>query len=130
MSMYMVTARCNPYDARFHYHGETVLEHDMTTPIKWVIDCGYGDGLSKHEALSLLEHFAADVDYWSYYDDETIRDLITEMMEDEGVDNPDVDWYQGPGYYDDYNLQYLIGDECLRIDTLLYRIEEYQEPEA
>lgn len=130
MSKYMVVAHCDPYNAKSHYHGETVLKYDMATPIKWVIDNGYDDGLSKHEALSLLECIAAEVDYWSFIDDDYIRDLVTELMEDEGVDNPDVDWYQGPGYYDNNCLQYLIGDEYLEIDTMLYSVEEYQETEA
>jgi hypothetical protein len=125
MAKYMVVAKCDPYNARFHYNNETVLEYDMATPVKWVVDCGYGDGLSKHEALTLLSQYASEVDNWAYCDDDTIEYELEEY--DLEFDSFEMEWYQGPGYYEDDYLRYRIGDEYLRIDTVLYCIEEFEE---
>ena len=50
----MVVAQCNPYNAKSHYNSQRVINYDMTTPVKWVMDDDYGYGLSEEEALAKL----------------------------------------------------------------------------
>ena len=108
---YMVVASCDPYNAKFHYNGEKVLEYDGATPIEWVIDDGYGRGLTLHEALNALERIASLTETLSFYEDSSF----------EGGDFPS--WYKGAGYYMDGYDYYLLGDRSFNYDTMYYSIE-------
>ena len=44
---YRIVAKCDPYNARMHYHGEPVLKRDGATPVVWLFN--------NHEHLSLKE---------------------------------------------------------------------------
>ena len=36
--MFIIKATCDPYNARKHYNGQKVLQYDMATPVKWVME--------------------------------------------------------------------------------------------
>ena len=48
---YMITVSCDPYNSRFHYHGEPVVDYDGRTPVEWIKE----DELTEKEALEELE---------------------------------------------------------------------------
>ncbi len=35
---YRIVAKCDPYNARRHHHGEEVVRYDGATPVEWVHD--------------------------------------------------------------------------------------------
>lgn len=39
MKHYCIIAKCDPYNARRHHHGERVVRYDGATPVEW-IHCG------------------------------------------------------------------------------------------
>lgn len=126
MKKYMITAACNPYNAGTHYNGQRVLRYDMTTPIKWVMEDAYGDGLTLEEAQDILDSYANQLsDDTSYIDDEWLAQMIAEAKEYDEVDL-DTLWYKGAGWYCNEHLVYQRGDESLRDDVMLYWIEEME----
>ena len=56
MEMYRIIARCDPYNARKHHHGEEVVERDGATPVAWVLE----DGLSLDEANRKIYELACE----------------------------------------------------------------------
>ena len=126
MKKYMITAACNSYNARTHYNGQRVLRYDMTTPIKWVMEDAYGDGLTLEEAQDILDSYANQLsDDTLYIDDEWLAQMIAEAKEYDEVDL-DTSWYKGAGWYCNEHLVYQRGDESLRDDVMLYWIEEME----
>jgi hypothetical protein len=51
---FAIVAKCNPYNAKFHYHGEKVLKYDGATPVEWVLQ----EFDTEDEALSELYKMA------------------------------------------------------------------------
>lgn len=125
----MVVAQCNPYNAKSHYNGQRVLDYDMTTPVKWVMDDDYGCGISLDRALALLERYASE-DGYDYYDEAQLAAWVQDFKETYEYENDkpyegdvDTSWYKGRGYYDSGNnvCVYLCGDHYYRHDTMFYR---------
>lgn len=108
---YMITVLCDPYNARFHHHGEPVVRYDGPTPIEWVKE----DVLTEEEALEELEKIASQVQTWMFYNDEVIQEFF-------GDEKPE--WYKGEGFYEDEVPMYLVGERYLEHDVLRYSIEE------
>ena len=124
MMKYIITASCNPYNARTHYNGQKVLRRDMMTPTKWVKDDAYGEGLTLEEAMDILDDYANSLnDDTVYYDDEFVKQMVEEAKEYDEVDL-DISWYQGAGWYENNVLVYKHGDMYLRDDVVDYAIEE------
>lgn len=124
---YIITASCDPYNARFHYNDQRVLAHNGPTPIKWVDDDNYGDGYSFEEAMDILDRYANNLnDNTSFIDDDYIAQLRNEVSEDYG-EELDASWYKGEGWYEDQTLIYKRGDESLRDDTMTYCIEDIED---
>lgn len=127
MKKYIITAGCNPYNARTHYNGERVLKRDMTTPIKWVVDDFYGAGLSLEEAMNILDGYANQLsDDVRWIDDTNLADDVRYFKEEEGIDL-DISWYKGEGWYANDCLVYKHGDMYLRDDVVDYAIEELDD---
>jgi hypothetical protein len=122
----MVVAQCNPYNAKSHYNGQRVLDYDMTTPVKWVMDDDYGYGLSEEEALAKLEAYASE-DGYEYFDEESLAEYVKMVKEGFEVEDVDTSWYEGRGYYDMENMYcaYSCGDHYYRHDTMFYSIEDF-----
>lgn len=108
---FRITVSCDPYNSRYHYHGEPVVEYDGRTPVKWVKE----DDLTEEEALEELEKIASQVQTWMFYNDEVIQEFF-------GDETPE--WYKGEGYYEDEVPMYLIGEDSFRHDVLYYQICE------
>lgn len=127
MTKYIITAACNPYNAHTHFNGQRVLKMDMTTPVKWVMEDGYGDGLSLEEAMNILDSYANQLsDDVSYIDDEWLAQMVAEAKEYDEVDL-DTSWYKGAGWYTGEYQVYKRGDMYLRDDVMDYAIEEMDE---
>jgi hypothetical protein len=113
---YQITAICDPYHARNHYHCQRVIRYNHATPVEWIME----EDLTLEEAQSILDTYASDMgDDYTWNDDEWIKTL-----QEEGID---TSWYRGEGVYTDGVLIYQHGDMSLRDDVMLYRIEEYEE---
>ena len=127
MKKYIITASCNPYNAKSHYNGQRVLKMDMTTPVKGVVDDFYGDGLSLEEAMDILDGYANQLsDDVSYIDDEWLAQMVAEAKEYDEVDL-DTSWYKGAGWYANEYQVYQRGDMYLRDDVMDYAIEEMDD---
>ena len=127
MTKYIITAACNPYNARTHYNGQRVLKMDMTTPVKWVMEDGYGDGLSLEEAMDILDGYANQLsDDVSYIDDEWLAQMVADAKEYDEVDL-DTSWYKGAGWYTNEYQVYKRGDMYLRDDVMDYAVEEMDD---
>lgn len=108
---YMITVSCDPYNSRFHYHGEPVVDYDGRTPVEWIKE----DELTEQEALEELEKIASRIQTWMFYNAEVIQEFF-------GDETPE--WYKGEGYYEDEVPMYLVGERYLEHDVLRYSIEE------
>lgn len=127
MKKYIITAACNPYHARTHYNGERVLKMNMTTPVKWVMEDAYGDGLTLEQAQDILDSYANQLsDDVSYIDDEWLKQMVAEAKEYDDVDL-DTSWYKGEGWYANEHQVYKRGDMYLRDDVMDYAIEEMED---
>lgn len=108
---YMITVSCDPYNSRFHYHGEPVVRYDGRTPVEWVKE----DDLTEEEALEELEKIASQVQTWMPYGKYEIEEFYN---------GETPEWYKGEGYYEDEVPMYLIGEDSFRHDVLYYQICE------
>lgn len=128
MKKYRIIAKCDPYNARSHYHGEDVIKFDGATPTAWVIDDFYGKGLSLEEARGILDGYANQLnDNTFYYDDASIAQWKDEL-EKYDEEMPDFSWYRGAGWYENNECVYYRGEDYLRDDVMTYSIEEMPEP--
>lgn len=126
MKKYIITASCNPFNARTHYNGQRVLRYDMATPIKWVIDDFYGAGLTLEEAMDILDKYANELgDDIRWVDDAYLAEDVRYFKE-EGIDL-DTSWYKGEGWYMGEYQVYKRGDMYLRDDVMDYAIEEMDD---
>lgn len=107
----MITVSCDPYNSRFHCHGEPVVCYDGPTPVEWIKE----DDLTEEEAFEGLEKIASQVQTWMFYNEEVIQEFS-------GDEKPE--WYKGEGYYEYENPMYLIGEDSFRHDVLYYQIVE------
>lgn len=53
---YRIIAKCDPYNARKHYHGEKVIRYDGATPVAWIHD--NREGMTLKEANAVLLDYA------------------------------------------------------------------------
>ena len=57
MKNWIITAECDPYNAKFHYNGsEIILKRDGATPVQWVI----GEFDTEEEAKAQLYEWALE----------------------------------------------------------------------
>lgn len=128
---YMIIAKCDPYNSRFHYHGERVLKYDMTTPVVWVVNDGYGDGLPMANALYELEMMAAvDFEDSVYYNEADLPKYVEEYKERYSADEEvDLSWFKGEGWYNPDSMypRFITGDKSYRYDVMLYEIVDFIE---
>lgn len=128
---YRIVASCDPYNAKTHYNGQPVLEYEMVTPIKWVIE---DDIPSCFEAMERLMRLAKtgkpyENGDWTYEDKESVEEFKKEMLELHGDKMTDeeketiTDWFAGPGIYENHVPVLLEGDTSFRDDCMLYTIE-------
>lgn len=131
MKKYIITGRCNPYHAQFHFDASNnqPLEYDLATPVKWVVDDCFGFGYDLEEARNILDSYADRMsDDTSYEDDAWIAQMVAEATEYDV--ELDVSWYKGAGWYCNETLVYQHGDDTLYDDVMLYCIEEVGECEG
>ncbi len=55
---YRIVAKCVPYNAKMHHHGEKVIRRDGATPVEWLHDDR--EGLTLKEANALLLDYAKE----------------------------------------------------------------------
>lgn len=130
---YMITASCNPYHARFHYHGQKVLKRDGATPVEWVADDNFSEGFSEDEALERLWEMAfAETERYGnlcHEDDASFEEWVSFLMEDQELTRAEavnvLSWYKGEGiYYSETNEPMMLkGKDSYSYDTMTYRIE-------
>lgn len=53
---YCILVSCDPYNAKFHYHGEPVVRYDGKTPISWVSH----SFLTLDEAFDILQGLSSE----------------------------------------------------------------------
>jgi len=126
-----ITASCDPYHAKKHYNGQKVLQYDMATPVKWVIE---DDIPTLEEAKEKLMRLAKTGDPygnggWTYEDQESVEEYRKEMLELHGDEISDeeketlTDWFAGPGIYKNHSPVLLEGGTSFHDDTMTYMIE-------
>lgn len=134
--MFTITATCDPYNAKHHYHGEEVIRYQGATPIEWVID-KYSSIEEAQSALwsMALEECDNNLASLSHIFDENIEADIQAISEDEELDEAGIrelrnwfaSWYKGEGVYynDSRDVMMLKGDECYSFDTMSYSIKSF-----
>lgn len=55
---YRIVAKCDPYNAKKHYHGEKVIRRDGATPVEWIHD--NHEGMTLEAANAVLLDFARE----------------------------------------------------------------------
>lgn len=131
---YMITASCDPYHARFHYHGEKVIRRDGATPVEWVADDNFGEGFGEDEALERLWKMAlAETERHGdlcHEDGAGFEEWVSLLMEDHGLTRAEagdaLSWYKGEGIYhgDSHEPMMLKGNRNYTYDTMTYEILE------
>lgn len=121
---YMVVGQCNPYHAKFHYSKlNRVLKYDGATPVKWVVDDNWGEGLEEGE----LEKTFRDIAWGNnenrfHYDKEYVEDRIYNEID------YDDSWFEGDGVYDEnFYPVYIYGSLIIRDDVMVYTAEEFTD---
>jgi hypothetical protein len=129
MKRFRIVAKCDPYNARKHYNGQTVLKYNGTSPVKWVME---DEIPSEEEAKYVLMDLAKtggpyETGDWSYEDKNTLERFINDLVED-GIPREDIDtgWYKGPGIYNGCFPVLLEGESSFRDDTVTYSVEEIE----
>lgn len=119
---YMVVAHCNPYHAKLHYSKlNRVLKYDGDTPVKWVVEDNWGEGLEEGE----LEKTFRDIAWGNtinrfHYDREYVEDCIYNEI------NYDDSWFEGDGVYDENKYPiYIYNSHIIRDDVIVYTAEEF-----
>lgn len=128
--MFRIIVKCDPYNARKHYHGQEVIRHDGLTPVEWVKDDNFGAGYSEEDAKEALFKLArqteANNDSWSWEDDSIIAEKKARDREDlPFFDDSLYDWYQGEGIYMQETLVLKKGNTSFQDDTITYMIDEF-----
>lgn len=126
-----IVASCDPYNARKHYNGQKVLQYDMATPVKWVIEDDIPTLEEAKEKLMRLAKTGKPYENggWSYEDQESVKEFLKEMLELHGDEMTDeeketlTDWYKGPGIYDHTYPVLLEGETSFRDDVMQYSID-------
>ena len=129
--MFIIKATCDPYNARKHYNGQKVLQYDMATPVKWIME---EDIPSLDEAKEKLMRLAKTGDpyengSWTYEDQESVEEFRKEMLELHGDEMTNeeketlTDWYKGPGIYENRSPVFLEGETSFWDDVMQYSID-------
>lgn len=137
---YQIVAKCNPYHAKFHHHGEKVIRRDGATPVEWVADDNFGQGFSESEALDRLWKLAlAEMERHGDLcreDDASFEEWISTLMEDQELTREEaknsLSWYRGEGIYygGSYEPMMLKGDRYYTYDTMTYEAAEIEEEDG
>lgn len=121
---YMVVGQCNPYHAKLYYSKlNRVLKYDGATPVKWVVDDNWGEGLEEGE----LEKTFRDIAWGNnenrfHYDKEYVEDRIYNEID------YDDSWFEGDGVYDEnFYPIYIYGSLIIRDDVMVYTAEEFTD---
>lgn len=121
---YIIVASCDPYHAKFHWHGQRVLKYDGPTPVEWVA----GEFDTEEEAKSALyawcKEESMDMIEW---DDEFVAERVSEYVHEGlfGAAKEMLDEYieNGEGLY--YNGEKKLDRDgwCYSFDTMSYSVE-------
>ena len=75
MERIVITAQCDPYNAKNHWYGQEVLKYDGSTPIKWIIEeCD-----NHFQARKMLYNFAKNEPGFAEYDYDDALAYIREL---------------------------------------------------
>lgn len=123
---YKIIAKCDPYNASKHYHGQKVVKYDGTTPVAWVVaECEEFEPLKEMLRKWCLEE-CGGYEEWD-------RDVVTERVHQyclEGLFEAAEDMLAeyikfGDGIYAENGVQVMAkGAESYSYDVMTYVIEE------
>ena len=124
---YRIIAKCDPYNAKKHYNGQTVVKYDGTTPISWVIMGELTEAQAKEELMKLAktgEPFESGM--WVWEDEDVIAEDKKAIFDITG-EEADMSFYVGAGVYDGTTGKpvLLVGENSFWDDSVNYCIEEY-----
>jgi hypothetical protein len=120
---FAIVAKCNPYHAKFHYHGERVLKYDGATPVEWVLQ----EFDTESKALSELYKMAKSEEGIV---ERTYLDVLEEIknMDDiidikNHIDNF-LEYRDGLYYCNTFEFLMAYGGDSYSYDTMTYSVEE------
>lgn len=119
---YMIVGHCNPYHSKLYYPKlSRILKYDGATPVKWVVDDNWGEGLEEGELEKTFRDIAwGDTNNRFHYDREYVEDCIYNEI------NYDDSWFEGDGVYDENHYPiYIYGSRIIRDDVMVYTAEEF-----
>ena len=124
MERIVITAQCDPYNAKNHWYGQEVLKYDGATPVKWII----GEYDSESQARRQLYTFAKNEPGFAEYDYDDALAYIRELERLE-----DIQFYankfmeNGEGIYVDGMYEFILPNDysgnSYTYDTITYRVE-------
>ena len=124
---YIIVAKCDPYNAKHHWHGQRVLKYDGPTPVEWVA----GEYDTEEEAKDQLYKWclAESDDFIDLANEGEVIDWCRGWLDDwetEPVRNMlNAIAADGYGIYDQTNYAFIMGvdDWCYSFDSMSYSIE-------
>lgn len=120
---FAIVAKCNPYHAKFHYHGERVLKYDGATPVEWVLQ----EFDTEDEALSELYKMAKSEKgiVERTYDDvlEEIKDM-DDIIDIRNHIDKFLEYEDGLYHCDNFEFLMADGGDSYSYDTMTYSVEE------
>lgn len=84
-SKYIITCATDAYTAsRMSFRGKTILDYNGCTPVKWVVDDNFGEGLSLAEAQDILSDLADEYGSTDYENTDNLLqiDRLTYRIEE------------------------------------------------
>lgn len=77
---YMIVAKCDPYNAKHHWHGQRVLKYDGSTPVEWVA----GEFDTEEEAKDQLHDWclAECDDFFDFNEEQAVIDWCRSWLDD------------------------------------------------
>lgn len=120
---FAIVAKCNPYNAKFHYHDERVLKYDGVNPVEWVLQ----EFDTEDEALSELYKMAKSEEgvVERIYEDvlEEVKNMNDLMDIKQHIDNF-LKYGDGLYYCNTFEFLMAEGDDSYSYDTMTYSVEE------
>lgn len=120
---FAIVAKCNPYNAKFHYHEEKVLKYDGVNPVEWVLQ----EFDTEDEALSELYKMAKSEEgiVERTYDDvlEEIKDM-DDIIDIKNHIDKFLEYGDGLYYCNTFDILMVKDGDSYSYDTMTYSVEE------
>lgn len=135
MTKFAIVAKCNPFNAPTHYHGEKVLKRTVLTPIHWVLADRYYDTAEEAKEV-LIQNCLSENENYCLLDAAELPIMVNNAMGNYNLryarDILDVFIANGECVFDTESetcVMSILKDDGYSYDTMSYSIEEIEVEE-